>query len=42
LPVIDLFRLTGGLITDMRAVSDELGMLIGLGAAGPPGSERTG
>jgi ketosteroid isomerase-like protein len=32
--VIDLFTLDGGLITEVRAVSDELGMLIGLGAAG--------
>ncbi|WP_250006735.1 ester cyclase [Actinoplanes sp. M2I2] len=33
--VIDLFTLSGGRITEVRAVSDELGMLIGLGAAGP-------
>jgi predicted ester cyclase len=36
--VIDIFTLTDGLITKVRAVSDELGMLLGLGAvrhAGP-------
>ena len=31
MPVIDVFTLADGLITEVRAVSDELGMLIGLG-----------
>jgi predicted ester cyclase len=30
--VIDIFTLADGLITEVRAVSDELGMLLGLGA----------
>jgi predicted ester cyclase len=37
--VIDLFTLHGGLITEVRAVSDELGLLTTLNAVGlrPPG-----
>jgi predicted ester cyclase len=36
--VIDIFTLAGGLITEVRAVSDELGMLLGLGAVRPAGT----
>jgi predicted ester cyclase len=35
MPVIDIFTLADGLITEVRAVSDELGLLIGLDAIGP-------